>query len=356
MNVVEEPPPTAAPPGRRLPRLRLGDTGGVAIALAVLLLVASVTMPSFPTWDNLMNIVGSNSVVLALAIGVTFVIIAGGIDLSFVGVTATSGMVLGLLLGAGLPLVVCLAAGLAGGVLLGLVNGLLIARAGISFLVVTLGMSSIATSLALVLNDGATVNVFEEPAFEPLRTFATDDVGPVPILLLFDVLLVLLAAGVLNYTRFGRALYAVGSNAEAARLNGVDVRRTTVWVYVLAGLTAGVAAAIQVGRLTGASPQTDPSLLNGVLAAVLIGGASFTGGKGGVAGTVLGVLFLGVVQNTMTLTDVSSFWRQAVNGALLILAVGIGVARSSAGPRRRRRKAPLGPTRSQARPEEVVGV
>ncbi|MDY6809776.1 MAG: ABC transporter permease [Actinomycetota bacterium] len=309
----------------------LGDTGGVLVAFAVLVVVAAISQSSFLTWSNLMNIVGANSVALSLALGSTFVIIAGGIDLSIVSMTAAAGMGFGLLLQSGAPALLCIAGALASGAVLGVINGILVARANISFLVVTLGMASIAASIALLADDGSTVNVFDIPAFSAVNTFATGRIGSIPIILLFDIALVLVAAGVLGYTRFGRAVFAVGSNADAARLNGINVKNVRTGVYALAGLSAGVAAIVQVGRLTGASPQIDPALLNGVLAAVLIGGTSFKGGKGSIWGTVIGVLFLGVVQNVMTLADISSFWRQAVNGVLLIAAVGVGVARSSGG-------------------------
>lgn len=330
---VDESPP------RRRPRLHLGDKGGVVIALVVVVVLASIAQPSFLTWSNMMNIVGANSVALALGIGSTFVIIAAGIDLSIVSMTAASGMALGLLLSAGAPAPVCVLGALVAGLLLGSVNGVLVSRLRISFLVVTLGMASIAASVALLANGGSTVNVFDVPSFAAVHTFATGALGGLPIILIFDLVLVLLAAGVLGYTRFGRSVFAVGSNVEAARLNGINVKNTTAIVYALAGLAAAVGSIIQVGRLTGASPQIDPSLLNGVLAAVLIGGASFSGGKGSIWGTVLGVLFLGVVQNAMTLFDISSFWRQAVNGLLLILAVGLGVTRTRRARRDRSRGA-----------------
>lgn len=331
--------PTSGRSRRLGSRWQFGEKGTVLVAILVLSVIAAVTQDSFLTWNNLMNIVAANSVPLLLAIGSTYVIIAGGIDLSIVALSTTAGMMMGLLLELGAPTVVAVLAPLAAGTALGLINGLLISRAGISFLVVTLGMASIAASLALVANDGATINVFAIEQFTPVFTFATADVGAIPVLLLFDVVVILMAIGMLGHTRFGRDIFAIGSNAEAARLNGINVKNTTAVVYALAGLMAGVASIVQVGRLTGASPLIDASLLNGVLAAVLIGGTSFSGGKGSIAGTVLGVLFLGIVENVMTLADVSSFWRQAVNGALLIVAVWLGVVRvrRNAGRRRRSR-------------------
>ena len=143
----------------------------------------------------------------------------------------------------------------------------------------------------------------------------------------------------LRYTAFGRALFAIGSNQEAARLNGINVSRILIAVYTIAGLAAGLAAILQVGRLTAASPTVDPTLLLTVLAAVLIGGTSFTGGEGGVLGTVIGVVFLGVVQNGLTLSNVSSFWQGTVSGVILITAVGLGVLRDRGYNLRQRRVA-----------------
>ena len=145
-------------------------------------------------------------------------------------------------------------------------------------------------------------------------------------------MLALIAGGVLRYTGFGRSLFAVGSNAEAARLNGIDVTRVILATYAIAGLAAGLASVVQVGRLTGASPQADPTLLLTVIAAVLIGGTAYTGGEGGVLGTLVGVMFLGVVQNGLTLSNVSSFWHGTVSGAILIAAVALGVRRRSPAP------------------------
>ena len=181
--------------------------------------------------------------------------------------------------------------------------------------------------------------MFNAPAFGPIKDFTNKDIGPIPIVLIFDVLVVLLAGGVLRYTAFGRALFATGSNQEAARLNGISIARVLIAVYAIAGLSAGIAAILLVGRLSAAVATSDPTLLLTVLAAVLIGGTSFTGGEGGVLGTVIGVLFLGVVQNGLTLSDVSTFWQGTVSGVILIAAVGLGVLRDRGYNLRQRRAA-----------------
>ena len=306
-----------------------GRYAGVLVALVLLCVYLSITQDVFLTWDNLMNIAKSNSVVFVLAIGATFVVISAGIDLSTASATAAAGMILGLTLEAGWSIVPVLAATVLFGILLGLVNGIVITKLRISFLVVTLGTLSIYQSFALVVNEGQTISVFGRPGFSILSDFVNDDIGPFPILLVFDLVLLLVAGGVLRYTAYGRALFAVGSNREAARLNGIAVGRIILITYGIGGLAAGLASLVQVGRLAGASAQADPSLLLTVVAAVLIGGTAYTGGEGGVLGTLVGVLFLGVVQNGLTLSDVSSFWHGTISGVILIAAVGVRLAHPS---------------------------
>jgi ribose transport system permease protein len=300
---------------------------GVLVSLVVVCVYLSITQDVFLTWANVTNIAKSNSVVFLLAMGATFVVISGGIDLSIASAAAAAGMILGLTMDAGWNIALVLAATVVFGACLGLLNGILITGLRISFLVVTLGTLSIYQSFALVVNDGQTITVFGKAGFSVLSDFVNDEIGPFPILLVFDVLVLLVAGGVLRYTGFGRALFAVGSNPVAARLNGIDVGRIVLITYGIAGLAAGVASVVQVGRLTGASAQADPTLLLTVVAAVLIGGTAYTGGEGGVVGTLVGVVFLGVVQNGLTLSDVSSFWHGIVSGAILIAAVGLGVRR-----------------------------
>jgi ribose transport system permease protein len=301
--------------------LTMGRYGGVLVALVLLCVYLSITEDVFLTWDNLMNIAKSNSVVLVLAIGATFVVISAGIDLSAASATVAAGMILGLTMDAAWSIVLVLAATVLFGVFLGLVNGLLITKLRVSFLVVTLGTLAIYQSFALVVNDGQTITVFGKPGFSILGDFVNDEIGPFPVLLIFDLVVLLVAGGVLRYTGFGRALFAVGSNPEAARLNGIDVGRIILITYGIGGLAAGLASVVQVGRLTGASAQADPALLLTVVAAVLIGGTAYTGGEGGVLGTLVGVLFLGAVQNGLTLSGVSSFWHGIVSGVILIAAV-----------------------------------
>jgi ribose transport system permease protein len=320
-------------------RLLGGRCTGVFVGLVLVMAYLSITQPVFLTWGNMTNIIKSNSATLMLSLGATFVIISSGLDLSAVSAATAAGMILALALNGGIAAWLCVVVTLAFGLLLGLVNGVMISKFKISFLVVTLGTLSVYQSVAEVLKSGQTEPVFGLHNFSVIGSFVGNSVGPFPIVMLFDAALVIVAGGILRGTTFGRALFAVGSNREAARLNGINVGRIFLIVYGIGGLAAALSGVIQVGRLTGAAPTSDPTLLLTELAAVLIGGTAYTGGEGGVLGTVVGVAFLGVIQNGLTLSNVSTFWQGTVSGLILIVAVGLGVLRDR-GWRPRRSRVP----------------
>ena len=307
-----------------LARLFHAPWAGALVSILLVSAYLALTQEVFATWANLMNIVRSNSIVFILALGATYVVIAGAIDLSVASLTAACAMVFGLILTAGMPALPAMVLILALGTLLGALNGYLISYIRISFLVVTLGTLSIYQSFALILNSGTSVSVFSIEGFKPLYDFVNGKIGAFPLILFLDLALLLILGGVLRFTGFGRAIYAIGSNREAARLNGINVPLVVMSVFAIAGLMAGLGALVQVGRLTSAGADVDPTILMTVLAAVLIGGTAFTGGEGGVFGTMVGVLFLGVIQNGLTLSGVSSFWQGLVSGSILIAAVWLG--------------------------------
>lgn len=324
------PPATDAATGsprrtRRLPHLRFGPLGGVLVALAIVVIFLSATQPAFLSWSNFTNIVSANSVILLMAVGATFVIVAGGIDLSAGGVVTTVGMVFALLLHGGMNVLLALAVTLLVALGIGAVNVVLITRLKISFLVVTLGAGTVWTSLALVLNGGNSASAYGTPGFKPINAFVNGMVGGIPYLLIFDIVVVLAGYVVLRHTTYGRALFAVGSNEEAARLNGIKPERVQAGVYLIAAASSALASVVLIGRLTSAPASPDPNLLLNVIAAVLIGGTNV--GVGGVGATVAGVAFLGVSQNGLTLAGVSPFWQGIISGSILIAAVGLGGVR-----------------------------
>lgn len=323
-----------------MPRMSIGRVAGALGGLIVVVVYLAVTNDLFLTWGNVMNVFRAQSVIFILAIGMTFVILTGGLDLSVASAAGFAGMILGLCFKAGMSPLPAIILCVISGVLLGLLNGALIGMIRISPFVVTLGTMSIYTSVILVVTHGSTVSLFNYPKFNAIQTLANEDVGPFPIILLVIVALYLIAWFVLHRTAFGRAVYAVGSNPEAARLNGLNVPVTLLLVYSVAGLAYALGAIQQDGRLTAAVPIVDPNQMLAVIAAVLIGGMSMRGGEGGLLGSFIGVLFLGVIQNGLTLKGVSAFWQGTVTGLILIVAVGLAVVQETGAIHRIRRRRP----------------
>ena len=313
----------------------------------------SITQPDFFSQANLENLLTSSSILFVVSIGMTFVVLTGGIDLSVGSLLALSGIVLsGFFNDLGLPAVVavlltCLVAAAIGGA----VNGVLIGHVGLSFFVVTLGTLSVYRGAVNIWSDTETTYI-EAPfidgiAFGKLLGIAY------PIWIMLATYLVALV--VLRWTYFGRDVYAVGGNVTAARLSGINVARTLITVYAIAGLCAGIGGVIQAGRLGAASPLVGESTPLDAAAAVLLGGTSFLGGVGGVTGTAVGVLFIGTLQNGLSIAAVSSFWQQVVTGVILVLAIAIDRIQQTPDSRLRRRLARGGRGDSRDRQEAEAG-
>lgn len=295
-------------PGRQL---------GTLLGLLSLCVVLWILTPYFLTLSNLLNIVEQSSVIAIMAAGMTFVIVTAGIDLSVGSVLALSGVVMASLLQAGVPLPLALGASLASGFLCGLLNGVLITRGRLPPFISTLGMMSVARGAALLVTQGRPVSGFSES----FRHLASGEILYVPIPILIMLLVFLVAAVLLGKTGFGRHVYAIGGNEEAALLSGVDVRKVKTLVYAICGMLSGLAAVILTARLNSAQPIAGIMYELDAIAATVIGGTSLMGGEGTVFGTLVGALIMGVLRNGLNLLDVSSFVQQIVIGSVIILAV-----------------------------------
>jgi ribose/xylose/arabinose/galactoside ABC-type transport system permease subunit len=326
----------------------VGRYTGVLFALVGLSVALALTQPTFLTWANWENIIRSGATVYVLGIGMTVVVLGAGIDLSVGSAVAAAGMVIGLGIEHGLPWELACAAGVAAGTAMGVVNGILVGVARIPFFVVTLGTLSIYQSLALLVADGGTINLFGYGRFMPVQQLIDGSVGPLPSVLVIGAAFYVAGAIVLRATSLGRAVYACGSNAQAARLAGIRVPLVIVGVYAVSGMFAGFGAIVATGQLTAAAPTADPNLVLTVIAAVLIGGTQFSGGEGGLLGTVIGVTFLEVVQNGLELSSIPTFWQGMASGAILIIAVGLGVSRGHVHTIRRRLRRDDRPHRAEA--------
>ncbi len=298
---------------------------GIVAVFGGLVVLLLATAPQFRTAANLSNVLQQNSVIGIIACAMTFAIIAGGFDLS-VGAGAALASVVGarIMIEAGIPFGVV--GGLAAGLLLGLLNGVLIAYVGVNPFVATLGTATVVRGLIYVATNAT-------PFFGVPMGFTAVGLGrtgPLPNATWIFLVVALLLAFALHWTRFGHYVYAIGGNPVAAAEMGIGVRRVTLAVYALVGVSAAVAGIILTGQTASGQPQAALNYELTAITAVIVGGASLGGGRGGLGGTIVGVFLLGVVSNALNLYGVSAFWQPVATGAILIAAVGLdGFSRRS---------------------------
>lgn len=317
------PSAVGAAPGRRAAAgVRAAFIGharpfGTLAVLVVLGGAVSALTPYFLTVSNLLNVAQQTVINAIIAAGMTFVIISAGIDLSVGSILAFSGVVLAQALHAGCPLPLAILAGIGVGAACGLVNGVLITLGRLPPFIATLGMMSVARGAALLVTGGRPVSGFAES----LRWIANGRLAAVPASVILMVLVFAAAQFVLRRTKFGRYVYAVGGNEEAALLSGVPVSFCKIAIYGSCGALAGLAAVILTSRLNSAQPIAGLSYELDAIAATVIGGASLMGGEGSVLGTLVGALIMGVLRNGLNLLGVSSFVQQVFIGTVIISAV-----------------------------------
>jgi ribose transport system permease protein len=292
---------------------QLGTLSGLLGLCAVLWALT----PHFMTVSNLLNVAEQAAIIAIVAVGMTFVIITGGIDLSVGSVLAFAGVVMASALHAGAPVPLALAVALGTGLFCGLVNGALITLGRLPPFIATLGMMSVARGTALMFTEGRPVSGFSGS----FRSLATGEVLGVPVSVVVMVGVYFVAHFVLTRTKLGRYTYAIGGNEEAALLSGVNVRFYKAAVYGISGMLSGLAAAILTARLNSAQPIAGMMYELDAIAATVIGGTSLLGGEGTVVGTLIGALIMAVLRNGLNLLGVSSFIQQVVIGSVIIAAV-----------------------------------
>jgi ribose transport system permease protein len=323
-RVAAAPMPAKAKKARWEEQLLTGSRGP-ALGLLVLCVALTIYSPFFLTKDNLLNVIDQVTVLGVLALGMTAVIIIGGIDLSVGSVLALAMMVLGWLShDGGLPISLAIIGALVAGAIAGAVNGVLTTKAKLPAFIATLAMFSVARGLANVITDGQQIVGFPA-SFTDLASSRL--LGWVSATVALLVVLYVIGWAFLRYRANGRALYAVGGSEEVARLAGLKTTRLTIAVYTVTGLLAGVAAVILAMRLDSAQPSAATGYELDTIAAVVIGGASLSGGVGTVTGTALGVLIIGVLRNGLSLMSVSPFVQMVVIGVVIALAVMLDVLR-----------------------------
>lgn len=308
---------TKARPNQVLQQVR---EAGILAVLLLGALIFSVTVPSFFTVDNVISGIGLSAAINTIvAIGLTYVIITGGIDLS-VGSTAALSAVIGAdLMQRGTPALLAVLAALLVGALAGLVNGLLVTRVKLAPFIVTLGTMTFYRGLALSYTNGQPILSLPD-AFK--GALGGTFLG-LPMPLVIAVLLVVLGSLLLRYTKTGQFVLAIGGNAEAVRLSGINVGRYTTLTYVISGVMAAVAALVLIAQLGAAEPILGSGWELTAIAASVVGGTSLAGGKGSIVGALLGALLLSMLQNVLTLLNVQAFYQMLATGLIIIGAMVI---------------------------------
>jgi ribose transport system permease protein len=292
----------------------------VLIITVLLFVVLAITQSRFATWTNIQNLLTAVSVLWIVALGMTFVVLTAGADLSVGALAALAGIFFAKIVAAGLPGWPALALTCLFGAAIGaLLNGFCVGKLGMSFFVVTLAsMIGLTGVVNLWSNTQSFIVESQVPAVLGVNKYAG---LPAPIWIMIGSLLVVLYLQ--QFTYFGRHVYATGGSLKAARLSGIRTPRTIMGVYAVSALCATIGSIITIGRIGVAAPTVDVNLPLQAIAAVLLGGTSLSGGTGGVGGTAIGVLFIGILQNGLSIAGVQSFWQQVITGLILLLAVMI---------------------------------
>jgi ribose transport system permease protein len=302
----------------------------VLVAMVLMVIVGVVTSPAFVQPQNLLNVARQISMVGIVAVGMTFVILSAGIDLS-VGSIIAVGAVLAAdsLQKPDAPLAYAILIPLAAGLLLGLINGFGIAYGKIAPFIMTLAMMVMASGAALTLAKGQPMRIprvflspdQQGPVIRGFNWIANDYIGPIPVPVVIFVVILVIAALVLRYNAFGRAVYATGGNKEAARLCGTNVDAVILAVYAIAGLLCGIVAILWASRVGVGEPWAGKGVEFEAIGAVVVGGTSFSGGKGGVFGTLIGALIFGLLANLMNLWGIPPFSQVVAKGGLILVTM-----------------------------------
>lgn len=296
----------------------------ILIALLLLLIVFSFVSNSFFTFNNIINVFRQTSTSIIVSIGMTFVFILGGMDLSVGSAACLSGLLAaGLMTGKNgmqpIPVVAAILLALLAGTFIGLINGIIITRIKLPPFIVTLAMMSTVRGIALVYTDGSPISKLPNQALDLGRGY----LGAIPIPVIVMAVVLAIAWIVLACTRFGRYIYAIGGNEECTRLSGINVNKIKLIVYSISGLCAAITGILLTMRLGSGQPTLAEGLEMDAITAVVLGGTAITGGRGYMLGTLLGCVFLTFLGNGFNIIGISSFWQQILKGIILIVAISL---------------------------------
>jgi ribose transport system permease protein len=301
---------------------------GIFIALIGLVILITIFQPNFARPGNLYLVSRQIAFTAIIALGVFFVILTGGIDLSVGSVVGLSGYICGLTMAAGASPAVAVAAGLLTGAAVGAVNGAIVALVGVTPFIVTLGMLGVARGIVLVIGHGNAIEKIPESFIE----FGSGSVAGLSVPLIFLLSIAASSYLILDRTIFGRQVYAIGGNEKAAALSGVKVSLVKLLTYVLSGVFSAVTGILFVARFRTAQADAGKGMELDAIAAAVIGGTSLMGGEGSVAGVLLGAIIMGVIRNGLVLMQVSSYWQELIIGTIIVLAAILDIIRSRKRP------------------------
>ncbi|WP_396953669.1 ABC transporter permease [Neobacillus sp. MER 74] len=293
------------------------SNSGILIALISLIVFFAITTSTFMTPSNLLNVLRQISINAIIAFGMTFTILITGIDLSVGSVLAASQVITIGLLFMGVPIVPALFGGILIGAVLGFINGFVITKGKIPPFIVTLSMMIMARGLSYVLTGGRPMSFNNDV----LSFIGNGYIGPIPVPVIIMILCLIITSFVLNKTRFGRHVYAIGGNREAARFSGIHISKIEIIVYTISGVLAGLSGVILAARMSSAQPTSGNGFELDAIAAVVLGGTSFSGGIGKIGGVFIGALIIGVLNNGLNLLHVSSYWQMIIKGLVIVTAV-----------------------------------
>lgn len=291
------------------------------IALLFLIVVVSFLNPNFFTVDNIMNILRQTSINAIIAVGMTLVILTAGIDLSVGSVLALCGAFAATMIGLEIPVMIAVPTALLAGAALGAISGVIIAKGKVQAFIATLVTMTLLRGVTMVYTDGRPISTGFTDVADSFAWFGTGYALGIPVPIWLMVIVFASVWYLLNHTRFGRYIYAVGGNESAARLSGINVDRVKIGVYAICGLLAALAGLIVTSRLSSAQPTAGMGYELDAIAAVVLGGTSLAGGKGRIMGTLIGALIIGFLNNALNLLDVSSYYQMIAKAVVILLAV-----------------------------------
>lgn len=296
---------------------------GILIAFAALFVFLSIFSDAFLSSGNMLSVLRQICVNALLALGMTLVLIVSGIDLSVGSVVGLVGVIVVLMVNAGIPWYIAIISGLVLGALIGLINGSIVALIGMPPFIVTLAMMGLLRGVAYTLTNGRSIPC-EDDFFNSIGNGRWIGI-PIPV---FVVAIVAVIIAIILYSmRFGRRMYAIGGNENAARFSGIKVKSVVIRVYIISAVLAALAGIILASRMYSGQPSAGQSYESDAIAAAVLGGTSFTGGIGTVGGTIIGALFIGFLTNGLNLLHISSYVQMIIKGVVIILAVTIDVLR-----------------------------